>query len=239
MIICFVVPENNRVFHYAFAAILLAGSITYFAEAADLGWSTIHQSNNINNGDTRQVFFAKYINWAVTFPTTALSLGLLSGISWTTILLNMFLSCFWVISYLVAAFTTTSYKWGFFAFGTLAWLILAASTINESHEAASRLGIGRDYRLLSLWINVLWTLYLIAFGLGDGGNVIGITESFIFYGILDILFLPLYTGLFLYKARQWDYIRLHIAFSEHRFDPNGVLESAEQLELTEPAIIKP
>lgn len=63
---------------------------------------------------------------------------------------------------------TTLYKWGFFAFGTFAWLILALSTINESLEAAQLLGVENDYIALSGWTNILRVLYRVAWALIDG-----------------------------------------------------------------------
>lgn len=169
----------------------LVGAVTYYAQASDLGWSGIEQVNQRDNGSTHQIFWAKYVNWVVSFPSAALGLGLLSGVSWTTIFTNIFVSWFWVLSYLASAYTTTAYKWGFFAYGTFGWLILAMSTINESHEAASRLGIGHDHRILSCLTNFLWLLYPIAFGLSDGSNLIGVTSSFIFFGVLDVLAVPI------------------------------------------------
>jgi bacteriorhodopsin len=98
-------------------------------------------------------------------------------VSWTTIICNIALAWIRVCTYLAAAYTTTSYKWGFFAFGTLCWLILAMSTLNESREEVTR-----DYILLAAWLNVLWVLYPVAFGLTDGGDVVGVTGGAIFFG---------------------------------------------------------
>ncbi|KAL9485433.1 hypothetical protein ACSS6W_004222 [Trichoderma asperelloides] len=219
LIFCFTTPESDRVFHYLFTITLLVGTVAYYAEASDLGWSTVKQIDKLDNGSSRQIFYAKYINWAVAFPSVSLALGLLSNISWTTIVTNIFVSFLWVVTYLAAAYTTTSYRWGFFAFGTLCWIILAMSTLNESREAASRIGISRDYMILSALANLSWVLYPIAFGLSDGGNVMGITGSFIFFGILDILVVPALALLFIILASKWDYHRLHLAFSEHRYAP--------------------
>lgn len=193
--------------------------MAYYAEASDLGWSTVKQADQLGNGSSRQIFYAKYINWAVAFPSVSLALGLLSNISWTTIVTNISVSLLWVVTYLAAAYTTTAYKWGFFAFGTLCWIILAMSTLNESREAASRIGISRDYMILSALANLSWMLYPVVFGLSDGGNVIGVTGSFIFTGILDMLAMPVLALLFVLLARKWDYHRLHLAFSEHRYAP--------------------
>lgn len=196
---------------------LLVGAVTYYAQASDLGWSTVEQADQLS----RQIFYARYINWVISFPALVLSLGLLSGISWTTIVLNIFIAWFWVLSYLVAAYTTTDYKWGFFAFGTFAYIILAMSTINESRESAAVLGIGRDYIILSGWVNLLWLLYPIAFALGDGGNIIGVTSSFIFFGVLDLLLLPGVSIGFLILSRKWDFGKLQLDFSEYRGVRNG------------------
>jgi bacteriorhodopsin len=191
---------------------LLTGAATYYAQASDLGWSAVLETDHLS----RQIFYARYINWVVSFPALVLSLGLLSGVSWTTIICNIFIAWFWVLSYLVTAYTTTSYKWGFFAFGTFAYIILAMSTINESHESAVILGIGRDYRILSCWVNLLWLLYPVAFGLSDGGNVIGVTGGFIFFGVLDMLLLPMTSVGFLLLSRKWDFAKLQLDFSEYR-----------------------
>ncbi|GCB21170.1 protein FDD123 [Aspergillus awamori] len=223
--------ESERVFHYLFTFLLLVGAITYYAQASDLGWSAVEQVNNLDNGAIRQMFWAKYVNWVVAFPSLALALGLVSGVSWTTMICNIALACYWVTSYLVSAYTPSTYKWGFFAFGTLSWVILAMSTINESREAAQRLGVDRDYIILSGWCNLLWLLYPVAWGLSDGGNVIGITEATIFFGILDILMVPLLTFMFLFFARNWDYQKLSIAFSDAR--PSREAQSPKQQQVAE------
>ncbi|KFY88825.1 hypothetical protein V500_06096 [Pseudogymnoascus sp. VKM F-4518 (FW-2643)] len=89
------------------------------------------------------------------------------------------------------------------------------STINESHESASAIGIGRDYiTLFAGWINLLWPLYPIAFGLSEGGNLIGVSGSSIFFGVLDVLSVPVF--IFLVLARKWDFSKLNRNFSEYR-----------------------
>ncbi|KIX94736.1 uncharacterized protein Z520_09426 [Fonsecaea multimorphosa CBS 102226] len=208
----FTAPENKRVFNYTLSMALLVGAVTYFAQASDLGWSAVEEANGL----TRQLFYARYINWAVSFPALLLSLGLLSGVSWTTIILNIFISWFWILSYLAAAYTVSSYKWGFFAFGTFAYVILVMSTLNESRGSAQALGIGRDYMILSCWVNLLWLLYPVAFGLSDGGHVIGVTGGFIFFGALDVLLLPVAAVGFLVLSRNWDFARLQLDFSDYR-----------------------
>ncbi|KAI0550125.1 hypothetical protein F4679DRAFT_220507 [Xylaria curta] len=209
---CFTSRESDRVFHYLYTLTVLVGAIAYYTQASNLGWSAV---------ESRQVFFVRYVNWVVAFPSAALGLGMLSGVSWTTIITNIVCSWIWVLTYIAAAYTTSVYKWGFYAFGTFTYFILALSTLNESREAAKRIGIARDYMILSGWVNLIWLLYPVAFALIDGAGILSVTSGSIFVGILDILMMPLWSASFIFMSRNWDYKKLQLNFSEHRFDPNG------------------
>ncbi|KAJ0115243.1 hypothetical protein J7T55_001653 [Diaporthe amygdali] len=213
LVFCFTTPESDRVFHYLFTCALLAGSVSYYAQASDLGWSAVEQ---VDGSGTRQIFWPRYVNWAVAFPSVTLALGLLSDVSWTTIFTNIFICLLWVVTYLVGAYTTTVYKWGFFAFGTFAFVILAMSTLNESREAAQRSGITRDYMILAAIANLCWILYPVAWGLTDGGNKIGVTAGFIFFGVLDILLVPGLSFVLVFLSRKWGYAQLNLDLSESR-----------------------
>ncbi|KAI0531980.1 heat shock protein 30 [Xylaria digitata] len=211
----FVARSGEKIFHYLFTIALLVGSITYFAQASDLGYAVVSQVNSSPSlALSRQIFWPKYVNWVVGFPAVVTALGLLSGVPWATIIYNIFLSWTWVISYLVSAFTTSNYKWGFYAFGTVSWLLLAFSTFSAA-SSAKRVGVSRDHTLLSGWVNLLWLLYPIAFGLTDGGNRIGVTPGFIFFGILDVLLVPVLSFSFIFLARRWDYGQLNLAFTRY------------------------
>lgn len=72
--------SREKIFHYLFAVTLLVGSIAYYAMASDLAWDVISQANETQNG-TRQIFFAKYVYWVVSFPVVTIALGLVSGVS--------------------------------------------------------------------------------------------------------------------------------------------------------------
>ncbi|OTB04296.1 hypothetical protein M426DRAFT_22918 [Hypoxylon sp. CI-4A] len=212
----FVARSGEKIFHYLFTIALLVGSISYFAIASDLGYVAIPVANHKPvDGWVRQIFWAEYVNWVVSFPVVTIALGLLSGVSWATIFYNIALSWTWVISYLVSAFTTSNYKWGFYAFGTTAWILLAFNTLVEGTTSARRVEVAGDHTVLAGWINLLWLLYPIAFGLTDGGNRIGVTPAYIFFGILDVLLIPVLSFAFLFLSRRWDYGRLNIAFTRY------------------------
>lgn len=207
--------RGERFFHYLFIIANFVGLIAYFAMAADLAWDVIAQRNQRGRGFTRQIFWAKYVFWVVSFPAIIIALGVLSGISWATVFFNVVLSWIWIISYLVAAYTTSNYKWGFFAFGALAHIFLALSTLQHGMRSATRVGIRRDYTMLTGYANFFWLLYPIAWGLSDGGNVIGVTSSFIWFGILDLLLVVGFSIAVVVLSRRWDYGRLNIAFTQY------------------------
>ncbi|KAF3766242.1 family A G protein-coupled receptor-like protein [Cryphonectria parasitica EP155] len=211
------IHKGEKIFHYIFTITLLVGSIAYYAMASDLAWDVIGQVDHAGNGD-RQIFFAKYVYWSVSFPAVNIALGLISGVSWATIAYTVFLSWTWVLAYLFTAYTDSTYKWGFYAFGTIAYLLLAYETLFESRRslAGRDLGAVRTHHLgLASWVNLLWLNYPIAFGISDGGNVIGVVGSFIYFGILDVLLVPVVAGAFLFLARRWDYGRMNIAFTQY------------------------
>ncbi|KAI0843409.1 family A G protein-coupled receptor-like protein [Hypoxylon sp. FL0890] len=212
----FFARSGEKIFHYLFTIALLVGSITYYAIAADLAYVVIPVVNTKPVPDwTRQIFWAEYVNWVVSYPVITIALGLLSGVSWATIFYNVALCWTWTISYLVSAFTRSNYKWGFYAFGTTAYLLLAFSTLAGGTTAAKRVGVARDHTMLAGWVNLLWLLYPIAWGLSDGGNRIGVSPTYIFFGILDVLLIPVTSFAFIILARRWDYGRLNLNFTRY------------------------
>lgn len=120
-----------------------------------------------------------------------------------------------IVSYLVGAYTRSNYKWGFFAFGTIAFLWLAFNTFFRGRRASDRVFIKRDYTLLTGWVNFLWLMYPIAWAISDGGNRIGVVAHFIWFGILDILLIPGTGFVLLALSRRWDYGKLGLRFTQH------------------------
>ena len=89
------------------------------------------------------------------------------------------------------------------------------STLAQGHSGARRVGYSRHHIGLAGWTNFIWIFYPIAFGLSDGGNRIGVTPSFVFFGILDLLLVPVLAYAFIFLSRKWDYNRLNLAFTQY------------------------
>jgi bacteriorhodopsin len=207
---------GEKIFHYILGIALFVAGISYFAYASDLGWTVVPTSVGQGTyGFTRQIFWVKYVNWVVEFPAIILILGLLSGVSWATIVYQIFLSWIWVINYLVGAYTVSNYKWGFFVFGTFAMFLLVGSIVLDNFRSAGHVGTKSHHTLLTGHTVLLWILYPIAWGLSDGGNRIGGTGSAVFYGVLDVILLLGVTAVTLVLMRKWDYGRMNIAFTQH------------------------
>jgi bacteriorhodopsin len=58
--------QGEKIFHYLFTIALLTGSIAYFTVASDLGSTAIQVSDTLSHPGTREIFYAKYINWYVS-----------------------------------------------------------------------------------------------------------------------------------------------------------------------------
>jgi bacteriorhodopsin len=140
---------------------------------------------------------------------------LLSGVSWATVLFAVGLSWIWVVSWLCGALISTSYKWGFFTFGTFSYLVLAAHLSNWGLASARRIGSSKHYTMTTFLLLFVWMLYPIAWGLDEGGNKISVTSGFIFYGILDLITVPLLGFMFLFLGRSWDYGALGLQFTQY------------------------
>lgn len=207
--------QGEKIFHYLFTISLFTGAVAYFTMASDLGSVAIHISDNLSHGGTREIFYARYINWFVGWTPLVIALGLISGVSWATIVYNVALSWVWVCTWLSGAVTGTTYKWGFFVFGVFAYFLLAASILGSGLVTAKRLEIQRHYLPLAGWTVFLWFLYPIAWGLDDGGNEIKVTSGFIFFGILDVLLIPVVGFGFLLLSNKWDYRKLNIYFTQY------------------------
>lgn len=60
-------------------------------------------------------------------------------------------------------------------------------------------------------------LYVIAFGVDDGGDTIGVTSGFVFFGVLDVLNVPVVAAAVLILSRKWDFRGLNLYFTQVRY----------------------
>ena len=196
----FTKPKTHRLFHYITAAITLVASIAYYSMGAGLGQTPIQVefarpgSAMVSAAGTREIFYVRYIDWAVTTPLLLLDLLLTSGLPAPTIAITILADEVMIVTGLVGALTQTSYKWGYWVFGMFAFFYVVYTLVIDGRKHASVLGgaISRTYMMCGVLTIGVWFLYPIAWGLSEGGNVIHPDGEAIFYGILDILAKPVF-----------------------------------------------
>ena len=132
------------------------------------------------------------------------------GLPWPTVIYTILINEIMIVTGLIGALVHSSYKWGYFVFGCLAFLFVAWTVVFEGRSYARIIGndVNRAYTLCGVWTISLWFLYPIAWGLSEGGNVIASDSEAVFYGILDILAKPGFGALLLWGHRNIDIKRL-------------------------------
>ncbi|EGO00578.1 hypothetical protein SERLA73DRAFT_178420 [Serpula lacrymans var. lacrymans S7.3] len=204
--------KRHRYFHQIPIIVLTVSTIAYFSMASDLGYTTIPAEFGRNYGGhpTRQIWYVRYIQWFINAPLLLLGLLLLTGLSYSDILTTIFFALVLVVTGLVGALTTSSYKWGYFAFGLFSLFYLCYRLLGHSARFPFRAGAGSrtGFLVASSYLTFIWMLYPICWGLSEGGNVITPTSEMVFYGILDLFAGPIFLALFLNMLRKVEYNKL-------------------------------
>lgn len=132
------------------------------------------------------------------------------GLPTPTIAYTILINEIMVVTGLVGALVKSSYKWGYFTFGCVAFLFVAYTVVFEGRTYARAIGsdVNKVYTICGVWTIGLWFLYPIAWGLCEGGNVISSDSEAIFYGILDVLAKPTFGALLIWGHRNIDLERL-------------------------------
>lgn len=122
----------------------------------------------------------------------------------TSILFVILVDEVMIITGLIGALVESSYKWGFFTIGCVALLYVVYVLAFEARSHARSLGndISGVYLRCGALTALLWTLYPIAWGLSEGGNVIAPDSEAVFYGVLDLLAKPVFGALLIHGHRN-------------------------------------
>ncbi|KAI0187825.1 bacteriorhodopsin [Xylaria flabelliformis] len=203
-------PQTHRLFHYLTAAITAVACVSYFAMGSNLGQLPIlvefvrRRNRQVGAAGTREIFYARYIDWFITTPLLLLELLLTAGVPTPTILVTLFADALMIVCGLIGALTQTRYKWGFWTFGMAALFFIAYELLYDARRHANVLGGDpkKTFWTCGIWLLLLWFLYPIAWGLSEGGNVIHPDSEAIFYGVLDVLAKIGFAGLLLWGHRK-------------------------------------
>ncbi|KAI0682304.1 heat shock protein 30 [Cytidiella melzeri] len=206
VVLNFMRSRGTRLFHQLAIIVLATSSLAYFSMASDLGATPIVTEFR-GNGETRQIWYVRYIQWFLTFPLLLLSVLLTTGLSLSEIFTTLFMAIFLVVCGLVGALVESTYKWGFFTFGCAAlfyiWYVLLWHAPRTTFAADGAFCVG--FRITSSAFAFMLLTYPICWALCEGANVISATSEMIWYGILDCITGPFFLLFFLFKLHAVDY----------------------------------
>ena len=137
----FTKPHTHRLFHYITAGITMVAGIAYYSMASGLGQTPILvEFSNKQIGGTREIFYVRYIDWFVTTPLLLLDLLLTAGVPWSTIGAAVLADEIMIVTGLVGALTSTTYKWGYWMFGMATFLYVVYTLVFTGRKYATALG---------------------------------------------------------------------------------------------------
>ncbi|KAK9234595.1 hypothetical protein V1525DRAFT_44138 [Lipomyces kononenkoae] len=218
----FFVPRKERFFHYTSIAAAMFSAIAYFSMASNLGWAGVQtEFSHYQGGGIRQVFYARYIGWFLASPLLIINMAFLAGLSWPTVLFMAAMQEVYVVARLIGALIPSDYKWGYFTFAVAAFILVwynlgyvAMQSIRSLHSATAYDKLATYFGALVGFLGLIYVLYQIAWGLSEGGNVISPTSEGVFYGVLDIIALPLVNSAVVYLTRQVDFAELGVTIPD-------------------------
>lgn len=231
---------TERVFHHASVFMFFVMSVLYFTMASNLGWTGTQaefnhvtltvQAAQIASPGIRQVFYARFVGWFLAFPCFFLNLAGYCGVSWTVGLYTVLLQESWVVTLLIGALIPSSYRWGYYAFAGAAFVLVVVSLFTSFFRSSSALHITSSGAAYFTFVTLFLILYLICWGLSEGGNVIEPDSEAVFYGIIDICFFVVMGFGLLASTHRIDFVQRDITaydspvfYSGHHHPGGGAL----------------
>jgi bacteriorhodopsin len=178
-------------------------TISYFAMATGDGNSFVHiivkeahkGAPNSFEHVFRQVFWARYIDWSLTTPLILLDLAFLAGLSGANILVTIVADLIMVLLGLFGAFSHSGgQKWGYYAIACIAYLVIIYQLVIPGRRAVltKDSSTAKLFAAIGGFTIILWTLYPIVWGVGDGARKLTVDAEIIAYAVLDVLTKPVF-----------------------------------------------
>jgi bacteriorhodopsin len=170
-IIAYKLVQNKRLYHVITTLITVCAALSYFAMATGHGVSyhTVqvrHQNDHVPDTFTevnRQVFWARYVDWAITTPLLLLDLSLLAGLNGAHILMAIVADVVMILTGLFAAFGAeeTPQKWGWYTIACIAYLVVIWHLAVNGRATAQAKGdkVGSFFLAIAGFTLVIWTAY--------------------------------------------------------------------------------
>lgn len=111
----------------------------------------------------RQVFWARYVDWALTTPLLLLDLFLLAGSNGATILVAVVADIIMILTGLFAAFGSehNAQKWGWYIIACIAYLVIVWHLVLNGRAASLNKGgnVSKFFTSIAGFTLIVWTAY--------------------------------------------------------------------------------
>jgi len=219
------VPVSKRVYHVTATLMAVTSALAYFAMAAghasSLSCHAVRDRHSHDIPDTwhdecRQVYWARYVDWAITNSLILVNLCLLAGVDGAHTLMAVVANVIMVLGGLFAAYGAegTAQKWGWFAISCLSYLFVVWHVGLHGTRAVQSKGarVSKLWASLAIYTLAVWAAYAIVWGVATVARRTSVDTEIIIYAVLDILTKPVF-GLWLLIS--------HRAIAESNIDIGG------------------
>jgi len=172
----------NKPISYLCIYICGFAAMSYFAMLSGQGWTAV--------AGCRQFFYARYIDWMITFPLITIMLGFIAGSEWSTIfgaigaqLIQLF------AQYMGSVSTVTTVKWLWFIIdlAALAGVMMHLARIFKAGADAKGGEVAQLYGKVG-WMTILvWACYPIVWLFSEGFASFSVSFEITMYAILDVI----------------------------------------------------
>ncbi|TAQ86760.1 hypothetical protein B7494_g4922 [Chlorociboria aeruginascens] len=203
MFLSFRIPVQKRLFHVITTLITTFATISYFAMATGDGYSftevlvkhTYKRTPDFVEHILRQVFWARHVDRSLTTPLILLDLAFLGGMNGADILVAIVADLIMVLLSLFGALgSTEGQKWGYYAMACIAYLVVVYQFVVSGRRAVltKDKGTAKLFASIGGFTLIVWTLYPIVWGIGEGARKWSVDAEIIAYAVLDVLAIPVF-----------------------------------------------
>lgn len=159
---------------------------------------------------------SRYVDWFVSTPFVVVAILLVSPVPLSTIFITVFWSIFAVLCGLVGALTFSQYKWGWFVLGVCAMFWVVWVLCGPALLAAKKAGkdVFWAYIPVIAGFATAAILYIIAWAVAEGSNLISPDSEFVYYGVLDLVFKSFCLSYHVFSVSGVDYERFGLFSSK-------------------------
>lgn len=165
------VPVSKRIFYVTTTLTAIIASLSYFALAS--GQAISYNCIAVRDAhehvpDTfhevcRQVYWARYVDWALTTPLLLLNLCLLAGVDGAHTLMAISANVIMILSGLFSAFGTTgtAQKWGWYTIACVSYLFVIWHVALHGARMSDAKGVrvSKLFTWMAVFTFALWTVY--------------------------------------------------------------------------------